>query len=522
MKRRAFLQGAGAAAAAGAAGATPGRSALEEASATALAAALVEGRTTSVDLVAGYLDRIEAIDRSGPTLRSVIEINPEAVQIAEQLDRERREGRVRGPLHGLPVLVKDNIASGDKMETSAGSPALVGAGAPRDAFVVKRLRDAGAVLLGKTNLSEWANIRGKHSISGWSTRGGQTRNPYALDRSPSGSSSGSAAAMAASLAALAVGTETDGSITSPASCNGLVGVKPTVGLLSRDGIVPISFTQDTAGPMCRTVADAALLLAAMAGVDARDPATRAQAGRIDLDSLTTLRADALRGARLGIAENLVGDHIATAKRFDDTLALLRDAGAVLVKAPLPPIETLWEPEFEVLLVEMQHAMPRYLAEFAPKSPHRSLADLVAYHRAHPLTLALFGQEYFELAAGKRGLRDPAYRKALATARRIARTEGIDAALRKHRLDALGTPTCGPAWLIDPVHGDASVASATSFAAVAGYPHVTVPMGQVAGLPVGLSFFAGPWSEPKLLNLAHAFEQIAQARRAPAYRAGATA
>jgi amidase len=522
MKRRVFLQGAGAAAAASPARASAGRIALEEASATELASALAEGRTTSVDLVAGYLDRIEAIDRAGPALRSVIELNPEAAAIAEQLDRERHAGRLRGPLHGLPVLVKDNIASGDRMETSAGSPALVGARAPRDAHVVKRLRDAGALLLGKTNLSEWANIRGKHSISGWSTRGGQTRNPYALDRSPSGSSSGSASAMAASLAALAVGTETDGSITSPASCNGLVGVKPTVGLVSRDGIVPISFSQDTAGPMCRTVADAALLLAAMAGVDPRDAATRAQAGRAELASLGTLRPDGLRGARLGVAENLVGDHLGTARRFEDTLALLRDAGAVLVKAPLPPIEKLWEPEFEVLLVEMQHAMPAYLAEFAPKSPHRSLADLVAYHRANPSTLSLFGQEYFEQAATKRGLRNPAYRKALAVARRMARAEGIDAALRKHRLDALIAPTCGPAWLIDTVHGDMNVASATSFAAVAGYPHVTVPMGQVAGLPVGLSFFAGAWSEVRLLNLAHGFEQIAQARRAPTYRQSVTA
>jgi amidase len=370
MKRRAFLQGAGAAAAGGAAAAAGGDLPLEEASAADLARALAEGQASAAGLVAAYLERIEKLDRSGPTLRSVIELNPDALAIAEALDRERRDGRVRGPLHGLPVLVKDNIASGDRMETSAGSPALVGAGAPRDAFVVKRLREAGAVLLGKTNLSEWANIRGKRSISGWSTRGGQTRNPYALDRSPSGSSSGSGAAMAASLAALAVGTETDGSITSPSSCNGLVGIKPTVGLLSRDGIVPISFSQDTAGPMCRTVADAALLLAAMAGVDTRDPATRAQAGRIDLAALGTPRADALRGARLGIAENLIGDHVATAKRFDDTLALLRDAGAVLVKAPLPPAEKLWEPEFELLLVEMQHAMPRYLAEFAPNRPHR--------------------------------------------------------------------------------------------------------------------------------------------------------
>jgi amidase len=516
MKRRAFLQGAGAAAAGGAAAAAGGDLPLEEASAADLARALAEGRASAAGLVTAYLERIEKLDRSGPTLRSVIELNPEAMAIAEALDRERRDGRVRGPLHGLPVLVKDNIASGDRMETSAGSPALVGAGAPRDAFVVQRLREAGAVLLGKTNLSEWANIRGKHSISGWSTRGGQTRNPYALDRSPSGSSSGSGAAMAASLAALAVGTETDGSITSPASCNGLVGVKPTVGLLSRDGIVPISFTQDTAGPMCRTVADAALLLAAMAGVDARDPATRAQAGRIDLAALTRLDAGALRGARLGVAENLLGDHVGTARLFDDTLRLLRDAGAVLVKAPLTPPEKIWEPEFEVLLVELQHTMPRYLAEFAPRSAHRSLADLVAFHRAHPATLALFGQEHFEAAAAKRGLDDPTYRKALAAARRLARTDGIDAALRKGRLDALVAPTCGPAWPIDPVHGDANVMAATTHAAVAGYPHVTVPMGQVAGLPVGLSFFAEAWSEARLLSLAHAFEQIAKARRAPGY------
>ena len=493
-----------------------------EAGVADLARAMAQGRASALGLVQAYATRIAAIDTAGPRLRSVIELNPDAEATAAQLDAERRAGRLRGPLHGIPVLVKDNIASADRMATSAGSTALLGIAPPRDAAVVARLRTAGAVILGKTNLSEWANFRGKNSSSGWSTRGGQTRNPYALDRSPSGSSSGTAAAIAANLAALGIGTETDGSITSPASVQALVGVKPTVGLVSRDGIVPIAFSQDTAGPMCRRVADAALLLHALAGVDARDPVTRAQRGAFDPSALLNLKPNALRGARLGVAMNLVEGHgRGTLAAFDAALDALKDAGATLLRAPLPNLDKMGAGELDVLQFEMRHAMATYLAEFAAAGPYRTLADLVAYNRSHPETLALFGQEWFELSAARGPLTTPAYRAALAQGRRFARTHGIDAMLRKHRLDAIVAPTGGPAWLIDPVNGDSfNGPSATTPAAVAGYPHVTVPMGQVAGLPVGLSFFGTAWRDAQLLALALHFEQATRARTPPALRASA--
>ncbi|MEO5695720.1 MAG: amidase [Burkholderiaceae bacterium] len=491
-----------------------------EASTDDLSRALADGRTTALALVEAYTGRIARIDRAGPRLASVLELNPDAAAIATQLDAERAAGRLRGPLHGIPVVVKDNIASADRMSTTAGSPALLGIAPPRDAAVVARLRAAGAVILGKTNLSEWANFRGRNSISGWSTRGGQTRNPYALDRTPSGSSSGSGTAVAANLCALGVGTETDGSITSPASVAGLVGVKPTVGLVSRDGIVPIAFSQDTAGPMCRTVADAARLLAALAGVDPRDRPTRAQSGHMRAADLLDLKPDALRGSRLGVATNLVDGHGRdTVALFEAALAALQGAGATLVHAPLPNLEKIGARELDVLMFELRDAMARYLVEFAAAGPHRSLADLIAYNRAHPQTLALFGQEWFEGADAKGPLDNPVYRQALAHGRRYARTHGIDALLRKHSLDAIIAPTGGPAGLIDSVNGDTgSAPSATTPAAVAGYPHVTVPMGRVSGLPVGLSLFGGAWQEPRLLALALHFEQLTRHRAAPTYRA----
>ena len=520
MNRRDFLQATVAAspAASIAADADRGFEWLE-ASAADLARAMAEGRTTSLALVQAYAGRIAALDRAGPHLASILELNPDAEAIAAQLDAERAAGRLRGPLHGIPVVVKDNIASADRMQTSAGSPALLGIAPPRDAAVITRLRAAGALILAKANLSEWANFRGKNSISGWSTRGGQTRNPYALDRSPSGSSSGTGSAVAANLCALGVGTETDGSITSPASVAALVGIKPTVGLVSRDGIVPIAFSQDTAGPMCRSVADAALLLAAIAGPDPRDPATRAQTGKIDMQALLNLAPNALRGARLGVADNLVEGHgRGTVVLFDAALAALQSAGATLVHAPLPNFEKMGTAELDVLQFELRHTMAAYLAEFAAAGPHRTLADLIAYNKAHPQTLALFGQEWFEGAQAKGTLADPAYRRALAHGRRHTRTLGVDAMLRRHRLDAIVAPTGGPAWMIDTVNGDMSTSpSATTPAAVAGYPHVTVPMGQVAGLPVGLSLFAGAWQDARLLALALHFEQLTRHRAPPGYR-----
>jgi amidase len=496
----------------------------QEATALDLARAQAEGRTSALALVQAYSARIAALDAgagaSGPRIKSVIELNPQAQEIAKALDAERRAGKLRGPLHGVPVLIKDNIATLDTMQTSAGSPALLGIKPPRDAQVVARLRAAGAVILGKTNLSEWANFRGKNSISGWSTRGGQTRNPYALDRSPSGSSSGTGAAIAANFCALGVGTETDGSITSPASVSALVGLKPTVGLVSRDGIVPIAFSQDTAGPMCRTVADAALLLSVLAGADARDAATKAQVGKLDLAALTRLPAGALKGARLGVAENLVEGHGRdTVALFESALKAIQAAGAILVRAPLPNLEKMGAGELEVLQFEMKHAMATYLAEFATAGKYRSLADLVAYNRSQPQILALFGQEWFELASAKGPLTDPVYRKALEDGWRFSRQEGIDALLAQHKLDAIIAPTTGPAWFIDPINGDASNGpSATTPAAVAGYPHMTVPMGQVRGLPVGLSFFGGAWQEVRLLALAADFEAKTKLRAVPTFRA----
>jgi len=526
MQRRHFLQATAAGGLAATAAAAP-RAPLDanfewlEASVADLARAMDDGRTTSAKLVEAYAARIAAIDAAGPTLKSVIELNPDAPAIAERLDRDRAAGGRRGPLHGIPVIVKDNIATAGRMSTSAGSPALVGVAVPRDADCVAALREAGAVVLGKANLSEWANFRGRNSSSGWSTRGGQTRNPYALDRSPSGSSSGTGSAVAANLCAIGLGTETDGSITSPSSVAALVGVKPTVGLVSRDGIVPITVSQDTAGPMCRSVADAALMLAAMARVDARDPATRAR-GRLAADALRTLAPDALRGARIGVAVNMVEGHtVATAGCFERALDALKEGGATLVRAPLPHLEKIGERELSLLAYEMRDALPRYLAEFAAGSPLRSVADVIAWNKAHPETLALFGQEWFEASAAKGPLTSPDYRAALAHGRRHARALGIDAMLRAHRLDAIVAPTGAPAWLIDPVNGDANLPAATTPAAVAGYPHVTVPMGQVNGLPVGLSLFSTAWQEPKLLALALHFEQLTRHRAPPAYRPTST-
>ena len=493
-----------------------------ETSVAELSRAMAEGRTSALALAQAYTERIAALDAAGPRLASILELNPDAAAIATQLDAERAAGRLRGPLHGIPVVIKDNIATADRMATSAGSPALLGITPPRDAAVVARLRAAGALVLAKTNLSEWANFRGKNSISGWSTRGGQTRNPYALDRSPSGSSSGTGTAVAANLAALGVGTETDGSITSPASVAGLVGVKPTLGLVSRAGIVPIAFSQDTAGPMCRNVTDAALLLSVLAGVDPRDPITRTQLGKFDPATLLNLQPDALRGARLGVADNLVSGHgRATVALFEAALTALQAAGATLVRAPLPNLDKMGAGEIDVLLFEIRHAMAAYLAEYAASGPHRTLADLVAFNRLNPATLALFGQEWFEAADAKGPLGNPAYRAALASGRRLSRTHGIDALLRRHRLDAIVAPTGGPAWFIDPVNGDGGTApSATMPAAVAGYPHVSLPMGQVAGLPVGLSLFSTAWHDAKLLALALHFEQATQHRLPPDYRSTA--
>ncbi|HLW96513.1 MAG TPA: amidase [Solirubrobacteraceae bacterium] len=490
-----------------------------EATVAELQAEMAAGRLTARALTGAYIARIRALDRHGPHVGSIIEMNPDASSIARALDRERETTGPRGPLHGIPVLIKDNIATGDRMSTSAGSLALAGVTAIRDAHLVARLRDAGAVILGKTNLSEWANIRSTHSTSGWSARGGQTRNPYALDRNPSGSSSGSAAAVASNFAAVAVATETDGSIVSPANANGVVGIKPTVGLVSRDGIIPISHSQDTAGPMGRTVADAAALLAAIAGVDAHDSATAAAK---PADYAKALRGNALKGARLGVVRSEFGSNPAADAVIEDALRLLSARGAELVD----PVELhiaadLQESELDVLLTELKAGLAGWLPEFMPQAPFQSLAEVIEWNRAHAAAeLRWFGQELFERAQTRGDLSSPEYLRSLAACRRVARREGIDATLRAHSLDALVAPTGGPAWLTDLVNGDHYGGSFSTPAAVAGYPHITVPAGFVHGLPVGISFVGAAWSEARLIGLAHAFERAAKARRAPTFAASA--
>jgi len=486
-----------------------------------LAAAMRSGARTSESLCELYLRRMDALDAGGPALRAIIERNPDALAIAAALDRERRDKGVRGPLHGIPVVLKDNIDTADRMRTSAGSLALGESVAARDAFVTARLREAGCVILGKSNLSEWANFRGARSTSGWSARGGQTRNPYALDRNTSGSSSGSASAVAADLCAIAVGTETDGSIVSPASICGLVGVKPTVGLVSRAGIIPISHSQDTAGPMTRTVADAAVLLTAMTGVDARDAATAASRGKAQ-DYTRHLHANGLRGARIGVARDLFGTNDRVDALIEAQIAVLRNAGAVIVDpVRIANFDKLGPSEFEILLYEFKADLDAYLGALGPGAAVHSLADVIAYNERNAAReMPYFGQERLIAAQKKGPLTDDAYRKALARNRKLARTDGIDAALAKHKLDALVGPTGSPAWLTDYVNGDHADGGASQFPAVAGYPHITVPAGLVWGLPVGLSFFASAWSEPTLFRLAYAYEQLTKARTAPTFAATA--
>ena len=477
------------------------------------------GKFTAHVITQQYLGRIAALDRQGPMLRHVIETNPDALAIADSLDAERRAGHSRGPLHGIPVLVKDNIDSADRMTTTAGSLALEGHTAARDANVVALLRAAGAIVLGKTNLSEWANFRSTHSSSGWSGRGGQGRNPYALDRTPSGSSSGSAGAVASSYCAVAVGTETDGSITSPAAACSLVGLKPTVGLVSRAGIIPIAHSQDTAGPMARSVADAAILLGVLAGKDARDAATN-RAPVLNAESFTgALDVAGLKGARIGVARaKYTGYSTHADAQFENALHAMKDAGAVIVDpADIATAGKFDDAEYEVLLYEFKADLHAYLATLPAGARARTLDDLIAFNHAHAREeMPYFKQEIFEQAAKKGPLTTPAYRKALEKCGRLARIQGLDATFTKHRLDAIVAPTQGPPALIDLVNGDPSGASSTSPCAVAGYPAITVPMGYALGLPLGITFMGRAWSEATLLKLAYAFEQATKVRVPPRF------
>src|SRR5262245_8597916 len=488
----------------------------EEATLEALQERMGQGALTARALTEACLARIAAIDREGPALRHVIETNPDALSIAAQLDEERASRGARGPLHGIPVLLKDNVDTADHMTTTAGSLAMAGSIPERDAFLADRLRKAGAVLLGKANMSEWANIRSTRSSSGWSARGGQCRNPYALDRNPCGSSSGSAAAVAANLAPLAIGTETDGSIVCPSSANGIVGIKPTLGLVSRAGVIPIAHSQDTAGPMARTVRDAAILLSFLTGGDPRDAATAASAGHTHADYASFCAEGGLRGARIGVARKFFGRDARVDAILEEALKVMKAAGAVLVDpVDLSPGSEYESTELDVLLFELKADLNAYLAA-TPRAPVRTLADVIKFNdQNRDVEMPFFGQELFLQAQEKGGLDTPADKEALAKNQRLSRAEGIDAALKKHNVEALVAPTGGPAWLTDHVNGDhfTGVSSSTP-PAVAGYPAITVPAGFIFGLPIGLTFMGGAWSEPTLIKLAYAYEQQTRQRKPP--------
>jgi amidase len=493
---------------------------IEEMTIADFQAAMDSGAMTAREITGWYLERIQAYDRSGPTLRSMLQLNPDALFIAEALDRERAAGSTRGPLHGIPIVIKGNIDTADKMETTAGSLALAGSSAPQDATVATRLREAGAVILGKTNLSEWANFRSFHSSSGWSGQGGQTRNPYFLSHNPCGSSSGSGTAISANLAAVSLGTETDGSIVCPSATTGLVGIKPTVGLVSRAGVIPISHSQDTVGPMARTVADAAATLGALVGVDPRDEATSASAGQFETDYTQFLDPDALQGARIGVARaGVTGYSEETDWIYTLAIEAMRRAGATIVDpADIPTIDEIGSgaAELTVLTYEFKHDMAAYLATRTDQ-PHRTLADLIRFNEEHRYQeMQYFLQEWFYVSDATTGLDDPVYIEAAATARRIGGAEGIDAVLAQHDLDAIIAPTGHPAWPTDLLNGDHFLGASSSPAAIAGYPLVTVPAGYVWGLPVGITFMGTAWSEPTLIALAYAFEQATNARQVPQF------
>lgn len=497
---------------------------MEELSILDLQKKMNSGEMTAVHILNAYLARIEKLDKQGPAINAIIELNPDAPGIAEKLDQERQAGKLRGPLHGIPVLIKDNIDTHDHMQTTAGSLALEGSIAPRDAFIVKRLRAAGAVIMGKTNLSEWANFRAKHSVSGWSSRGGLTRNPYALDRSACGSSSGSGAAVAANLCAVAIGTETDGSIICPAQTNGVVGIKPTLGLLSRSGVIPIAHSQDTAGPMARSVADAALLLGALTGTDGRDPVTRSSNTHAQKDYSLFLDKNGLQGARIGVARAMAGSDARILKIFESCLEVMKHLGAVLIDpVEVPNFNKIGKTEIEVLHHEFKADLNQYLAARGPKTHVHTLEDVIKFNEDHKEhVMPFFGQEHMLSAQSKGPLTNKKYLSALEKKHRLTRQEGIHAALTSHHLDALIVPSGGPAWMIDLVNGDAINwdVESTSMPAVAGYPHITVPAGYIFGLPVGLSFFGKAWQEPTLIKFAYAFEQATKIRKPPQFLASA--
>ena len=495
---------------------------LEEITITELQEAMKSGRWTARGIAQSYLGRIDTLDKNGPTLNSIIELNPDALAIADAMDRERKAGHVRGPLHGIPIVIKDNIDTADRMRTSAGSLALAENIAARDAFIVARLREAGAVILGKTNLSEWANFRSTHSTSGWSGRGGLTKNPFVLDRNACGSSSGTGTAVSANLAAIGIGTETDGSVVCPSSASGLVGIKPTLGLISRAGIIPIAHSQDTSGPMARTVRDAVILLGILTGADERDPITTSSRSKGHADYTRFLDPDGLKGARIGVARQYFGFNDATDRVMKNAIAVIKSLGATIVDpANIATNGKFDATENDVLQYEFKADINKYLAAAPSAVKARTLADLIKFNEEHRAEeMPYFGQEIFEQSEKRGPLTEKKYRDALAKNHRLARTEGIDATMKKHKLDAIIAPTGGPVWATDLVNGDHFTGGYSSASAVAGYPHITVPAGLAFGLPVGLSFFAGAWSEPSLIKYAYAFEQASKARQKPKFLATA--
>ena len=491
---------------------------LDETTISELQEAMKSGKLTSRAITEKYLARIDQIDKQGPAINAIIELNPDALSIADALDKERSAKGPRGPLHGIPMLIKDNIDTADKMMTTAGSLALLNSRAPKDSTVAQRLRDAGVVILGKTNLSEWANIRSNHSTSGWSGRGGQTKNPFALDRNPCGSSSGSGAAVSANLAAAAIGTETDGSIVCPSSTCGIAGIKPTVGLVSRTGIIPISHSQDTAGPMCRTLRDAAIVLGALTGIDAADSATAESREHSYTDYTQFLKEDGLRGARIGVVRRTFGFNEEVDKIMENALEVMKKQGAILVDpAPIESAGKFGESEFTIFLYELKADLNAYLAKLGPNAPVKTLKEIIEFNeRNSEKEMPYFGQDTFLKSQEKGPLTTQEYIDAVAKARDLARKQGIDATMDKNNLDALIGPTGGPAWLTDHINGDSFGGGSSSTAAVAGYPNITVPAGFIHGLPVGISFFGRAWSEPVLLRVAYSFEQATKVRKAPTF------
>jgi amidase len=491
---------------------------LDELTIDDLQQAMQSGKYSSRGLTEKYLARIQDIDKGGPMINSIIEVNPEALEIAEDRDRERKDKGARGPLHGIPLLIKDNIDTADRMNTTAGSLALLGSTPPKDAFVASQLRKAGAVILGKTNLSEWANIRSSHSTSGWSGRGGLTRNPYALDRNPCGSSSGTGAAVSANLCAAGIGTETDGSVVCPSSANGLAGMKPTLGLVSRSGIIPISHSQDTSGPMARTVRDVAILLGAMAGADTEDKATAASAGKLQTDYTPFLDPNGLKGARLGVVRKYFGFNDAVDQLMNNLIDEIKRAGADITDpADIPTIGKFDDSELTVLMYELKADLAAYFARLGDTAPVTSLKDVIEFNEKHRnKEMPYFGQDIFLKSEEKGPLTSKEYLDALANNRKLTRADGIDLVMDKFKLDALLAPTGGPAWLTDLINGDHASGGSSNAAAVAGYPNINVTAGYLYGLPVGISFFGRAWSEPTLLKIAYAFEQLTKARQKPMF------